>query len=204
MVLVNLGLRFAALAVCLAGVGAQAQVIEFDSGGFHYQALTQQGITVMFARLPTHLKDYAIVQVTISNGSKKPCTVRPEDFRYTRTDGTSLQAEPARTVINRMLDRGNRSDVVKLVSTYEQGLYGLPRQEFYKGYEARRESALADFSNPRIKAAAAASAIALAPTKLAPGESIDGAVFYPTTGKPLGPGTLMVTAGNQRFNFNAE
>jgi hypothetical protein len=38
--------------------------------------------------------------------------------------------------------------------------------------------ALAEFTSTRIKAAAAASAIALVQTKLAPGQSTDGAVFY--------------------------
>ena len=40
-----------------------------------------------------------------------------------------------------------------------------------------------------MKAAAAASALALVQTKLTPGESTDGAVFFPTEGKPLGRAT---------------
>ena len=41
---------------------AQAQVIEFESNGLKYQTLTRSGVTVMFAVMPQHLRDYAILQ----------------------------------------------------------------------------------------------------------------------------------------------
>src|SRR5207244_7996730 len=41
--------------------------IDFESHGMHYEALTKNGITVMFAPLPPHVKDYNIVQVTVTN-----------------------------------------------------------------------------------------------------------------------------------------
>jgi hypothetical protein len=41
-------------------------------------------------------------------------------------------------------------------------------------------------------------------TKLAPGQSTDGAVFYPTKGKPLGAGRLMVDAAAETFEFPVE
>ena len=47
--------------------------------------------------------------------------------------------------------------------------------------------------------AAAASAIALVTTKLMPGQSTDGAVFYPSQGKPLGAGKLIVNAAGETF-----
>jgi hypothetical protein len=72
------------------------------------------------------------------------------------------------------------------------------------GYEQRRRQYLAEVNSTRLKAAAAASAIALVETKLTPGESTDGAVFFPSVGKPLGPGKLVVTAAGQRFEFESE
>src|SRR5689334_15990164 len=43
--------------------------VDFESRGMHYEALTKNGITVMFAALPPHVKDYNIVQITVTNGS---------------------------------------------------------------------------------------------------------------------------------------
>ena len=53
----------------------------------------------------------------------------------------------------------------------------------------------------RFKAAATASALAMVQTKLAPGESTDGAVFFPTDGKPLGSGYLVVRTNTDVFHF---
>ena len=55
-----------------------------------------------------------------------------------------------------------------------------------------------------MKAAAAASAIVLAPSKLAPGQSTDGAVFYATGGKPMGTGKFVVNEAAEEFVFPAE
>jgi hypothetical protein len=60
---------------------------------------------------------------------------------------------------------------------------------------------MAEMTSLRLKAAAAASAIVLAPVKLKPGESTDGAVFYPNAGKPLGPGRMVVNAAGTAFEF---
>jgi hypothetical protein len=54
------------------------------------------------------------------------------------------------------------------------------------------------------RAAAAASAIALVNTRLGPGQSTDGAVFFPNESKPLGPGRLVVRIGSLTFDFNNE
>ena len=45
---------------------SQAQVIEFESNGLTYQTLTRGELTIMYAVLPTHIKNYAIIQVAIS------------------------------------------------------------------------------------------------------------------------------------------
>jgi len=181
-----------------------AQVIDFESNGLHYKTLTKSGVTVMFAYLPAHLKEYSIVQVSISNGSPIAWMVKPEDFSYKRQDGTVSQAAPALAVVNSLLAKASRHDVVKLVTTYESGIYGNTNFQSTNGYESRRQSALADGVSTRIKAGAAASAIALVPTKLNSGESTDGAVFFPNSTKPLGPGTMLVHTGGEYFEFPSE
>ena len=49
-----------------------------------------------------------------------------------------------------------------------------------------------------------ASAVALVQTKLAPGESTDGAVFLPLDAKALGAGHLQVRTNTDVFDFNGE
>ena len=186
----------------LACLCLEAQIIDFESGGLHYKTLTKGGITVMFASLPAHVKEYSILQVAISNGSPISWTVRPEDFSYRRQDGSLAQASAALTVVNSLIAKASRHDVIKLVSTYEAGVYGNTHLKSSNGYEVRRQNALAETG--RLKAAAAASAIALVPTKLNSGESTDGAVFFPGSGKMLGPGTLIVHTGGEVFEFPSE
>lgn len=182
-----------------------AQVIEFESGsGLRYLTLTKGGVTIMYSHLPSQVREFSIIQVAISNGSPIPWVIRPEDFRFHKSDGTVLHPSSARTVVNSLFERASRNDVIKLVSTYEIGLYGLSRFQSTSGYEQRRQSALAEVSSARIKAAAAASAIALVHLKLAPGESTDGAIFFSTLGKPLGPGRLVVETAGEIFDFDVE
>jgi hypothetical protein len=191
------GLLWTAFA-CPAG----AQVIEFESNGLTYQTATRAGLTIMFATLPTQVKDYVVLQVAVSNGSSSARTVRPEDFRFERNDGTVLGASPARDIVQRFLDRSGRSDVIKMVGTYEMGLYGIKRIQSTNGYEQRRQAAMAEMTSSRLKAAAAASAIVLIPTRLKPGESTDGAVFFVVSNHTLGEGKLVATVGVERFEFN--
>ena len=181
-----------------------AQIIDFESNGLHYKTLTKSGVTVMFAYLPSHLRQYSILQVSISNGSPVSWMVKPEDFSYRRQDGVESQASSALAVVNSLLARASRHDVVKLVTTYEDGLYGNTRMQSTNGYELRRQSALGEGVSARLKAGAAASAIALVPTKLGSGESTDGAVFLPNGGRPFGPGTLLVHTGGEMFEFPAD
>jgi hypothetical protein len=51
---------------------------------------------------------------------------------------------------------------------------------------------------------AAASALALVQTKLPPGESTDGAVFFLNESKPLGPGHLLVRTNTDTFDFTTD
>jgi hypothetical protein len=189
------------LGLCLSVLG---QVIEFESNGLKYQTLTKRGVTVMFARLPAHMREFSILQVAVSNGSPGPYTIRPEDFTFKREDGTDIRAWPAKSVVSLLIEKGGRGDVIKLVSTYETALYGIPHMRSDNGYEARRQAALAEVASTKLKAAAAASAIALVQTKLAPGESTDGAVFCAAEGKGLGSGRLLVRTNTDTFEFQAE
>src|SRR6476619_5746224 len=130
------------IAVCLgAGFRAFPQIIEFESGGLKYQTLTKNGLTVMVASLPSHVREYSILQVAISNGSTISWTVKPEDFTFHREDGAVLKATPARTVVNSLMEKATRGDVIKLVSTYENSLYGLQKFKSTNGYESRRQAA---------------------------------------------------------------
>lgn len=195
------------IAVLLSGgqlVSTRAQVIEFESAGLKYQTLTRNSLTVMFAHIPSHVREFTILQAAISNGSHAPYVVRPEDFTFVRADGAVIHAVPARIVVGHLLEKGNRGDVIKLVSNYETALYGMSRMRSTNGYEQRRQAAMAEVASTKIKAAAAASAIALVQTKLAAGQSTDGAVFFGTEGKPLGAGRLIVRNAAGEFGFNAE
>jgi hypothetical protein len=198
-----MGRAFRAWAVLsLLLMGTAAQVIEFDSNGLHYQTLTRSGVTIMFAHLPSRLHEYSIIQVDVSNGSAGPYVIRPEDFSIEYADGTAVHGTPAHQIIGMLMQKGNGSDVVKLVTTYEAGVYGNPHFKSTNGYEARRESALA-FSGAKLRAAAAASALALVRTRLEPGESTDGAVFFAEAKPPAG-GKLVVHTNTDVFQFTAE
>jgi hypothetical protein len=179
----------------------RGQIIEFDSAGLKYKALTRNGVTIMFAPLPLHVRDYAVLQVAVSNGSPVSWAIKPEDFSFERQDGQTIQASQPRAVVDNIMAKAGRGDVIRLVSAYEAGLYGNAQMHSTNGYETRRQDALAEMGSTKLKAAAAASAIVLVTTKLLPGQSTDGAVFYVNQGKPLGPGHLTVNAAAEIFVF---
>ncbi len=189
----------------LAALGAVrlgGQAIEFESGGLRYLTLTRNGVTLMFAMLPVQIREYTVMQVALANGSQRSWQFKPDDFKYTRSDGTVLTGLRARDVVSNFMEHGGRDDVIKLVTTYESGLYGMKGIKSTNGYEARRQNYMAIVDSTKLKAAAAASAIVLAPVRLKAGESTDGAVFFINGGKPLGPGTLRVEAGGTIFTFD--
>ena len=180
----------------------QAQVIEFENRGLKYQTLTRNGVTIMFAPLATHVREYTIFQVAVSNGSTGPYIIRPENFYFVRTTGDVVEADSAERVIGTLMQKGSGNDVVKLVNTYETALYGASLKST-NGFEARRQNMLA-FGASKLRAAATASAVALVQTKLAPGESTDGAIFLPIETKTLAMGHLQVRTNTDTFEFNAE
>ncbi len=183
---------------------AWAQVIHFESNGLKYQTLTRRGVTVMFAYMPVQLSDFTVLQVAVSNGSAGPYVIRPEDFSFLAPDGGVKRAWPARDVVAMLVDRGSRNDVIRLVSVYESALFGMSRLRPTNGYEARRQAALAEVSSTRLKAAAAASAIALVQAKLAPGQSTDGAVFFQSADRKPVTGRLVVRTNTDVFEFDYE
>ena len=189
------------LALALLAVSLSAQVIEFESAGLRYQALTRNGLTIMFAQLPSHVREYSILQVAVSNGGTSTFILRPEDFIIKREDGSLLQASSSKSVVRNLVEKASRTDVIKLVTAYENSLYGNYQYKATNGFEERRRSAFGEVSSVKLKAAAAASAIAFVPVKIAPGQSTDGAVFYSTAGRPLGPGQLTIRTSNIFFEF---
>jgi hypothetical protein len=180
-----------------------AQVIEFESNGQKYQTLTKSGVTIIYSHLPNHLHEYAVIHVAISNGFKTAYVVRPEDFNYVRADGQSIRAATAQAVVNMLMQKGNASDVIRLVTAYEASVYGNTHYKATNGFEQRRQAALA-FGGTKLKAAAAASVLALGSTKLEGGDSSDGAVFFPNEGKQLTGGRLVVRTNTDVFEFNTE
>jgi hypothetical protein len=191
------------VALLLWALPARAQVIEFESNGLKYQTLSKSGVTLMFANMTYRLKTYAIIQVAVANGGQSPYNIRPEDFTFVRADGVRVGAAAANAVVQMLVQKGGSSDVLKLVNAYEVSLYGIPNMRSTNGFEQRRQAALM-FGPSKFRAAAAASAMALVQTKLAAGDSSDGAVFFPTGGKALGPGHLLVRTTTDTFEFNPQ
>jgi len=185
-----------------ASFTAPAQVIEYEKDGVKHQTLTRNGVTVMFAVGKTHVKEYAMVQVAISNGSDMYSNIRPEDFNYERADGQVVRAANADDVVKQLLDQSSLADVQKLVLAYENNLYGIPNMRTLNGYEQRRRGAMAEGIPAKFKAAAAASALAHVPTRLGPGQSTDGAVFFPLNPKFLTGGRLIVHTQKDTYEFN--
>jgi hypothetical protein len=193
-------------ALCLLAVfAAHAQVIEYESGGVKYQTATRKGLTVIVTHLPNHVAGFGLLQVSIANGSQIFWTVKPEDFSYARPDG-ALPGLPANQVVDVLLGHGSHADVVKLVKSYESTLYGIPNMKSSNGYEQRRQNFMSYGISPKLKAAATASAIALGQTRLAPGDSTDGAVFMRLTHdtKTLAGGHIVFRCENEIIEFNPD
>jgi hypothetical protein len=196
---------FLAVPLALSARSAFAQVIEYESNGEKYQTLTRAGLTVIFTHLPAQVAGFGLLQVSIANGSQIHWTVKPEQFEYVRA-GETIIATPADDVVNTMMARASTNDVIKLTTSYERSLYAIPNMRSNNGYEQRRQNALAFGGSPKIKAAAAASAITLAQIRLAPGDSTDGAVFLKLTKdlKTLTGGHVEIHVENETFQFNPD
>lgn len=184
---------------------AHAQVIEYENNGQKYQTLTHKGLTVIVTQMPNHIAGFGLIQVSIANGADIYWTVDPEDFTYVKP-GAPMTALSANDVVDMLLAKGSHSDVVKLVTSYENTLYGIPHMRSTNGYEQRRQNSMTLGVSAKLEAAAMASAIALAKVRIAPGQSTDGAVFFPLTHemKTLAGGRLVFKAEGQTFEFNPD
>ncbi|HUG80593.1 MAG TPA: hypothetical protein VML01_02945 [Bryobacterales bacterium] len=189
------------VAVFGASVAAPSQIIEFASNGLNYMTLSHAGLTLMYAPLPVTIRDFAVIQISYSNGTGEVQLIKPVDFVYTPDGGSPIRAAPEDVVIQDLYQKAGRPDVMKLQAFYEKALYGTQPMRSSNGYEARRLSALA--GGPEgLRAAAAASAITLVRMEMKPGESTDGAVFFRNGGRPIKPGKLVVQLDKGRvFEF---
>jgi hypothetical protein len=141
--------------------------------------------------------------VAFNNGSGQTWLVQPTNFSFETLDGRLLPGISEIEVIGELYRRADHADVMKLQSAYEKALYGNQHIRSNNGYEARRQNAMAN--GPKgIKAAAAASAISFVATKLHPGDSTDGAVFFLNNGKELGPGRLVARLPGGTLEFPTE
>ena len=193
------------LALFLAVGSLRAQVIEYEANGQKYQTLTRKGLTVIVTHLSSHVAGFALIQVSVANGSDVYWTVRPESFTYVKPAGP-LTAISATQVVDLLLDHGSHSDVVKLVTSYENTLYGIPHMRSTNGYEQRRQNAMTSGISAKLEAAVMASAIALAETRIPPGQATDGAIFVPTgrESKTLSGGHLVFRTAGETFEFNPD
>jgi hypothetical protein len=191
-------------AILLALAAAPGQVIEFYSNGLRYLTRTKAGLTVMYAEMPLQVRDYAVLQVAVINGTEALTTVQPVGFSFQFPDGRVVQATSENEVVSELQQHGGRNDIIKLVSAYERALSGAERIRSNNGYEQRRQAALAMGGAAGLRAAAAASAIAFVRTKLRPKDSTDGAVFFANDGRPLGQGILRARIGNELFELRSE
>lgn len=182
---------------------ASDQVIQFYSNGLAYQALTHEGLTLMYARMPLAVREFAVVQIALSNGSGESWKVQPSDFYFESDDGRVLRGVPENAVVYNFFRRAGVDDVIKLQSAYEKAVYGNQHIRSNNGYEQRRQYAMA-MGPTGLKAAAAASAIAFVETNLKPGDSTDGAVFFDNQGKELGAGRFVARLGEAVYAFRPQ
>lgn len=163
--------------------------------------LSHDGLTLMYAPLPLTIRDFAVIQVSFSNGTGEMQVVKPIDFVYTPSRGRSVRAASGEVVMQELYRKARRAEVIKLQAVYETALYGSQPIRSSNGYEARRRSAMA--RGPEgLRAAAAASAISFVRMEMKPGESTDGAVFFDNAGRMLEPGKLVARLENGKvFEF---
>jgi hypothetical protein len=197
-------LGLAALGGCFwALFGDSDKVIQFYSNGLRYQALTHDGLTLMYAPMPLAVREFAVVQIAVSNGSAAVWKVQPSDFYFESSDGQVLRGVPENAVVYNLFRKAGIDDVIKLQSAYEKAIYGNQHIRSNNGYEQRRQYAMA-MGPTGLKAAAAASAIAFVQTELQPGDSTDGAVFFDNQGKELGSGRFLARLGDTVYVFHPQ
>lgn len=168
-----------------------------------YQVLTHDGLTLMCAAMPFRTSRYAVMHVAVSNGSGETWQIDAADFVFEYSDGTVVRADPEERVVGGFFQSAGRSELLKLQTAYEKALFNNQYLRPTNSYEKRRLSALA-FGPKGLKASAAAAAITFASGQVGPGDSTDGAVFFPTYGRQLGQGRMVAKLGPLSFEFLAQ
>ena len=191
---------FCLAALAVATFPVAAQVIHFESNGMDYQVLTHKGLTLMCAAMPFKTSRYAVMHVAVSNGSRETWQINAADFVFEYQDGTAIRAVSEKRVVGDFFRTAGRSELLKLQTAYEKALYNNQYIRPNNSYEKRRLSALA-FGPKGLKASAAAAAITFVSGKVGPGDSTDGALFFPTDGRQLGHGRMIATLGPVSFEF---
>ena len=185
-----------------SAVSSFTQIIDFRSNGLNYQALTRGGLTMMYARMPLSVRDYGVIQLALSNGSKRIWKINTADLVYEPEGGSPpIRASKEGEVIYDLYRHAGRNEVIKLQEAYEKALFGNQEIRSNNGYEQRRLAAIA-FGPKGIKAAAAASAIAFVSGELESGDSTDGAVFFENAGQELPLGRLVAVVNGHVFEFH--
>ncbi len=156
---------------------------------------------MMYARMPLAVSEYGVIQLALSNGSKRIWKINTTDLVFEPEEGAPIRAADEGKVIYDLYRNAGRNEVIKLQEAYEKALFGNQKIRSSNGYEERRLSAIA-FGPKGIKAAAAASAIAFVSGELESGDSTDGAVFFPNEGRELTAGRLVAVVNGHVFEFN--
>ncbi len=193
-------LLFAFLA---AAPPAVSQIIRFESNGMKYQVLTRQGLTLMCAAMPFRTSRFAVMHVAASNGSSETWRIDTANFAFEYQGGPLVAAIPEQRVVEEFFRKAGRSELLKLQTAYEKALYNNQYVRPNNTYEKRRLSALA-FGPKGLKASAAAAAITFVSGNLEPSDSTDGALFFPTAGRPLENGRIVALIESSRFEFAFE
>ena len=95
---------------------ANAQVIEFESGGLKYQALTKDGLTIMVAPFPPTSAIHRCPGSRFKTAESRRSPSGPKISFIDPESGDEIAAMPARTVVNSLIDRASKGDVIKLIN----------------------------------------------------------------------------------------
>ena len=161
---------------------------------------SREGVTVMIAPLERTILEYSTAQVWISNNSGRPLPIAPQWFAASLEGGASSAAVQDTVVLSDIRKHASGRDIEELVRAYESLLLGLPDEKAVGYYEQRKRAAMA--SGGKMRAAIMANVIILPETRLRPGETIDGTLFFRAGGKLRAKVTAFsADLGGRHFEF---
>ena len=134
--------------------------IEFTSHGLEYEALPKRASRDVRVPAATHQR-FQYYSGHRNHGSPVSWTVKPADFSFVRQDGVVLASVSADQVVESMLQKAGRNDVIKLQLLYEDSIMRYRIFARQTDTSSAREAAMAQFVDRGFKAAAAASAITM-------------------------------------------